>query len=73
MADTAEGTQIVSWLSLGLIVLGIIGGAINHKRIRSTCCKHEASVSLDVENTGPKADTKLEGIKPKPTADENAS
>jgi len=73
MADTATGTQIVSWLSLGLIVLGIIGGVINHKRIRSTCCKHEASVSLDVENTSPKGDTKLEGIKPKPTVDENAS
>ena len=73
MADTATGTQIVSWLSLGLIVLGIIGGVINHKRIRSTCCKHEASLSLDVENTSPKGDTKLEGLKTKPTADENAS
>jgi hypothetical protein len=73
MADTAEGTQIVSWLSLALVVVSIVVGAINHKRIRSTCCKHEASVSLDIENTSPKGDTKLEAIKPKPTADENAS
>ena len=72
MADTAEGTQIVSWLSLALVVGGIIMGVINHKRIRSTCCRHEASVSLDIENTTPKGDTKLEAVKPKPTVDENA-
>jgi len=64
MADTAEGTQIVSWLSLALIVGGIIVGAINHRRVRSTCCRHEASVSLDIENTTPKGDTKLEALKP---------
>jgi hypothetical protein len=54
MADTAAGTQIVSWLSLALVVGGIIVGAVNHKRIRSTCCGAERSISLDIETTTPK-------------------
>lgn len=54
MADTAEGTQIVSWLSLALIVGGIIVGTINHKRIRSSCCGAERTISLDIDNTTPK-------------------
>lgn len=63
MSDTALGTQIVSWLSLALVVGGIIVGALNHKRLRSTCCRHEASVSLDIDNVSPKADTKIEATK----------
>ena len=63
MSDTALGTQIVSWLSLALVVGGIIVGAINHKRVRSTCCRHEATVSLEIDNVSPKADTKIEAIK----------
>lgn len=64
MSDTATGTQIVSWLSLGLAVAGILIGAINHKRIRSSCCGVEKSISLDIDNTTPKADTKIEAMKP---------
>jgi hypothetical protein len=71
MADT--GTQIVSWISLGLAVGGIVIGAVNHKRIRSSCCGVEKSISLDIENTTPKGDTKIEAIKTKPAVDENAS
>ena len=72
MSDTSTGTQIVSWLSLGLAVAGIVVGAINHKRIRSTCCGVEKSISLDIDNTTPKGE-KAEAIKSKPTLDENAS
>lgn len=67
MADTAAGTQIVSWLSLALVICGIVVGTINHKRIRSTCCGVEKSISLDIDNTTPKGDTKAEGIKPTAT------
>ena len=27
--------------------------AINHKRIRSTCCGKKAEISIDIENTSP--------------------
>ena len=62
MSDTSTGTQIVSWLSLGLGIVGLVIGAINHKRIRSSCCGVEKSVSLDIESTSPKADAKIEAI-----------
>ena len=55
----AEG--IVSYLSLALAVGGIIIGAVNHKRIRSSCCGVEKSVSLDIDNTTPKGE-KVETI-----------
>lgn len=40
-------------VSIVLIVLGTIYEAINHKRIRSSCCGREISTSLDIENTTP--------------------
>ena len=52
MSDLA--TSVVSYISLGLAVGGILIGAINHKRIRSTCCGVEKSISLDIDNTTPK-------------------
>jgi len=63
MSDTALGTQIVSWLSLALVVGGIIVGAINHKRVRSTCCGATKTISLEIDNITPKADTKIEAMK----------
>lgn len=62
MSDTSTGTQIVSWLSLGLAVAGILIGAINHKRIRSSCCGVEKTISLDIDNTTPKGE-KVEALK----------
>lgn len=64
MSDTALGTQIVSWLSLALVVGGIIVGVINHKRVRSTCCGATKTISLEIDNITPKADTKIEAMKP---------
>ena len=61
MSDTTLGSQIVSWISLALAVLGIIVGAINHKRVRSTCFGKVSEVSLDIENTTPKGH-KVEAI-----------
>jgi hypothetical protein len=62
MSDTSTGTQIVSWLSLGLGIIGLVIGAINHKRIRSSCCGVEKSISLDIETTSPKG-SEAEAIK----------
>lgn len=55
----AEG--IVSYLSLALAVGGIAIGAVNHKRIRSSCCGVEKSISLDIDNTTPRGE-KAEAI-----------
>ena len=54
--DQAVGVYVSLGLSLGAVVLGVI----NHKRIRSTCCGKEASVSLDIENTTPKREAFVE-------------
>jgi hypothetical protein len=61
MSDSVS-TSIVSWLSLALAVGGIVIGTINHKRIRSSCCGVEKSISLDIESTTPKGE-KVEAIK----------
>ena len=47
--DSSVGVYVSLALSLGAVVLGVI----NHKRIRSSCCGKEASVSLDIESTTP--------------------
>jgi len=53
MSDSLS-TQIVSYISLALAVGGIVIGAVNHKRIRSSCCGKEQSISLDIETTSPR-------------------
>lgn len=34
--------------------LGLLYSAVNHKRIRSNCCGHLVSASVDIEPTTPK-------------------
>jgi len=48
-----QTTAIVGYVSILLSVGTIIFGAVNHKRVRSTCCGHKVDVSLDIENTTP--------------------
>ena len=36
-----------------VVVAGLIYTAINHKRVRSTCCGRQVEASLDIENTTP--------------------
>ena len=48
------GTNIIAILGLSISVLTAVVGALNHKRIRSTCCGKNAEASLDIENTSPK-------------------
>jgi len=45
--------SIAAYVSIALSIGAIVLGVINHKRIRSSCCGKEASVSLDIENTSP--------------------
>ena len=46
-------TTIIAYTGFIVSLATMILGIINHKRIRSTCCKKELSVSIDVENTTP--------------------
>ena len=64
MSDSSTGTQIVSWVSLGLGIVGLIIGAINHKKLTSKCgSKREIVLSLDIDNTSPKG-AKPEVVEP---------
>ena len=49
----SQTTAVVGYVSILLSVGTIVFGAINHKRVRSSCCGHKVDVSLDVENTTP--------------------
>jgi len=46
-------SSIAAYASIVLSLAAVILGIINHKRIRSSCCGKEASVSLDIEATTP--------------------
>jgi len=39
------------YISLALTIGGMIVGVVNHKKVVSTCCKREASFSLDIDAT----------------------
>jgi len=43
----------VGYVAIAVSVATAIYSAVNHKRVRSTCCGKVAEVSLDVENTTP--------------------
>lgn len=49
----SDTNNILSILAIAISIMTTIVGAINHKRIRSTCCKKEVVASLDIENTTP--------------------
>ena len=49
--------------SLGAFVIAMIGviyGAINHKKIRSNCCGRSLSASVDVDPTTPEKKSKVD-------------
>ena len=46
-------TTIAAYASVVISLAAVILGIIDHKRIRSSCCGKEASVSLDIEATTP--------------------
>ena len=46
-------SEILSYIAIDLSIVTTIVTTINHKRIRSNCCKKEISMSLDIENTSP--------------------
>lgn len=50
-----EASQIGGVLGIIITVVGVVYGAINHKRLRSTCCGRKIDISVDIESTSPQA------------------
>lgn len=46
-------TTIISFTAFLFSLATAVITGINHKRIRSTCCKRELIASIDIENTTP--------------------
>ena len=43
----------LGYVSMVVMGIGSIVALVNHRRIRSTCCSREVSVSLDIDATTP--------------------
>jgi len=56
-------TNILAYVAFGIGLITSLVGAVNHKRIRSTCCKKELTASFDVENTTPEAKSHSDPVK----------
>jgi hypothetical protein len=50
---TTQLGAYAGYISLALAIAGMVVGAVNHRRIRSTCCRREASFSIDIDSTTP--------------------
>ena len=51
MDSMAATTQVGGVLGIVITIVGIVYGAINHKRLRSNCCGRKIEVSVDVDTT----------------------
>jgi len=48
-----DDNNILSIIALVISIGGAIVAAINHTRVRSTCCDKEIQASIDIERTTP--------------------
>lgn len=46
-------SQVGGVLGIVITVVGIVYGAINHKRLRSNCCGRKIDISVDIDTTSP--------------------
>ncbi len=49
-----QASQVGGILGIVLTVVGMVYGAINHKRLRSTCCGRKIDISVDIDSTSPR-------------------
>ena len=40
-------------LGIVVTVVGVVYSAVNHKRLRSTCCGKKIDMAIDIESTSP--------------------
>lgn len=48
-----DTSTFLSYFAISVSLATAIVGAVNHKRIKSSCCGKKTEVSLDIENTTP--------------------
>ena len=48
-----DTSGVLATVSIVLSFVGTAIAVINHKRIRSNCCRKEFVASIDIENTAP--------------------
>ena len=53
-----DTTQVMAVSGLVISILGTVYAGVNHKRVRSHCCGHDITASLDVEDTTPQGAVK---------------
>jgi hypothetical protein len=46
--------SVLGYVSMVVMGIGSIVALVNHRKLRSSCCNREVSVSLDIDNTSPK-------------------
>jgi hypothetical protein len=44
-------SNVLSTIAIVISILGVIIGVINHKEVKSRCCKKEVQFSLDINST----------------------
>jgi lipopolysaccharide export system protein LptA len=47
-------TNILTYIAFGVGIASSVIAAINHQRLRSSCCGRRVEISLDIEKTSPK-------------------
>jgi hypothetical protein len=48
-----QASQVGGILGIVVTVVGVVYSAINHKRLRSTCCGKKIDMAIDIESTSP--------------------
>lgn len=48
-----QASQVGGILGIIITVVGVIYTAVNHKRLRSTCCGRKIEIAIDIESTTP--------------------
>jgi hypothetical protein len=58
----SQTTSVIAYCGFLMSIGTAIIASINHKRLRSSCCKKEVSVSLDIENTSPGTQQNIQNV-----------
>ena len=77
-----QASQVGGILGIVVTVVGVVYSAINHKRLRSTCCGRKIDIAIDIDSTSPQVRHRDKGdslessivkIKPLTTPDNGTS
>ena len=68
MSDSITTTigSYLGYISMVLMGIGSIVALVNRRRLRSSCCGHEATVSLEIDSTSPKPSVRVDDAVPQP-------